>query len=108
MGPPRRALGGGGWAAAMAFSPGLRLVAITALAIGMVEPVVFQIRNHANQIVYFSPLFGGPKAAYARYDMDYWANSVLQAVKWSDQLARDLGTSIVVTGKPDQAVESDA
>ena len=24
-----------------------------------------------------------PKAAFARYDMDYWANSVLQAVKWS-------------------------
>jgi hypothetical protein len=106
--PPLTALAAGGWAAAMTFSPRARVAAVVALAIGIAEPVVFQIRNHPNQIVYFSPLFGGPKAAFARYDMDYWANSVLQAVKWSDRLARDLGTSIVVTGKPDQAVESDA
>jgi hypothetical protein len=38
----------------------------------MAEPLVFQARNHPNQIVYFSPLMGGPKSAFARYDMDYW------------------------------------
>jgi hypothetical protein len=74
----------------------------------MLEPLVFQVRNHPNQIVYFTPLMGGPKAAFARYDMDYWGNSVLQAVQWADRVARDSGVPLVLSGNPIQAVEADA
>ncbi len=105
--PPLTAMAAAGWSAVQTFDRRVRIAALAAFAIGIAEPVIFQIRNHPNQIVYFSPLVGGPRAAYLQYDMDYWANSVLQAVEWSDRLARELGTAIVVTGKPDQAVESD-
>ena len=71
------------------------------LIVGMAEPLVFQVRNHPNQIVYFSPLMGGPKNAFARYDMDYWGNSVLQAVQWADSVARASGIPLIVSGNPD-------
>jgi hypothetical protein len=106
--PPLTALAAGGWSVALSLEGRKRVAALAILAIGLLEPIVFQVRNHPNQIVYFSPVMGGPRAAFARYDMDYWGNSVLQAVEWADKLARDLGTPIVVTGKPDQNVESDA
>jgi hypothetical protein len=40
--------------------------------------------------------------------MDYWGNSVLQAVQWADRLAREIGMPIVVSGNPVQAVDADA
>ena len=66
-----------------------------------------QYPNHPNQIVYFSPLVGGPRAAFARYDMDYWGNSVLQAVEWTDRVARASGFPVIVSGNPIQAVQAD-
>jgi len=66
------------------------------------------VRNHPNQIVYFTPLMGGPKDAFARYDMDYWGNSMLQAVQWADHVARASGIPLVVSGNPIQAVDADA
>jgi hypothetical protein len=50
---------------------------------------------------------GGPKNAFARYDMDYWGNSVLQAVQWADW-SRASGIPLIVSGNPIQAVDADA
>jgi hypothetical protein len=104
--PPLVVLAAAGWSALIATRAGALAVAL--LGIGMLEPLVFQVRNHPNQIVYFTPLMGGPKAAFARYDMDYWGNSVLQAVQWADRVARDSGVPLVLSGNPIQAVEADA
>ena len=92
IGPPRRAAVAGA----------------VLLALGMAEPLLFQVRNHPNQIIYFTPLMGGPQAAFARYDMDYWGNSVLQAVEWTDRVARESGVPIIVSGNPIQAVDANA
>jgi hypothetical protein len=104
--PPIVVLAAAGWDALLR-TPARILVALV-LAAGCLEPLIFQIRNHPNQIVYFSPLTGGPRAAFARYDMDYWGNSVLQAVAWADRIAREAGVPLVISGNPIQAVEADA
>jgi hypothetical protein len=100
------ALSAAGWSALL--DTPVRMIGAALLALGLAEPLVFQVRNHPNQIVYFSPLMGGPGAAFARYDMDYWGNSVLQAVEWADAVARDAGIPLVISGNPIQAVDADA
>ena len=60
-----------------------RTMAAVALVALAAEPIVFEIRNHPNENVYFSPLAGGPRAAFGRFDMDYWGNCVLEATDWS-------------------------
>jgi hypothetical protein len=104
--PPLVALAAAGWTALI--DTRARMVALGLLVAGMAEPLIFQVRNHPNQIVYFSPLAGGPRSAFARYDMDYWGNSVLQAVEWVDAVARRSGTPLIVSGNPIQAVDADA
>ncbi|MGC4081126.1 MAG: hypothetical protein QM736_03185 [Vicinamibacterales bacterium] len=104
--PPIVALAGAGWSALL--DTRARTAGVALLAIGLVEPLAFQIRNHPNQIVYFSPLTGGPRHAFARYDMDYWGNSVLQAVQWADDVARQSGMPLIVSGNPIQAVDANA
>ncbi len=107
--PPLMVLAAAGWTAALELrQPRLRWVVAGVLSLGLLEPLVFQVRNHPNQIVYFSPLMGGPREAFARYDMDYWGNSVLQAVEWAARRADRSGFPIVVSGNPIQAVEADA
>lgn len=104
--PPLVALAAAGWSALL--DTRARTAGVVLLAIGMAEPLVFQLRNHPNQIVYFSPLMGGPRGAFARYDMDYWGNSVLQAVSWTDEVARRSGVPLIISGNPIQAVDANA
>jgi hypothetical protein len=106
--PPLTVLAGAGWSAALATSGTRRLLVIALLLLGVGEVTRFQLTNHPHQIVYFSPLVGGPRAAFARYDMDYWGNSMLEAVTWSASLASDLKRPLGVSGNPIQAVQADA
>jgi hypothetical protein len=85
-----------------------RGVAVLALAIGLVEPAWFMWRNHPNQCVYFNALVGGPRGALGRYELDYWGNSVHQAIDWVDARAREKGTRLVVSGYPPQVVRDEA
>lgn len=107
--PPLVVLAAAGWSGLLDLArPRFRLLAAAVLCLGLLEPLVFQIRNHPNQVVYFSPLAGGPRAAFARYDMDYWGNSLLEAVDWAAQLAERSGFPIIVSGNPIQVVDADA
>src|SRR5262249_34827228 len=80
--PPLVILAAAGWIAAWRAPSGWprAVVAIVASA-GVMEPAVFQWRNHPNQTAYIQPLAGGPRAAYANYDLDYWGNCLLQAMR---------------------------
>ncbi len=89
-------------------SPPLRRVALAVLALGMLEPLVFQARNHPNQSVYFNAFAGGPKGAFGRYELDYWGNSLLQGVEWAAEAARASGTKVIVSGKPHHVVRDDS
>ncbi len=45
-------------------------------------PVSWMIANHPNQCVYFNTLSGGTRAAYGKYEMDYYSNSCRAAAEW--------------------------
>jgi hypothetical protein len=81
-----------------------RIAAVT-LATGIVAIFVFLVRFHPNQGVYFNTLVGGPRGAFARYDMDYWGNCVLQAVEWGVEAARTSGVPVAMSGNPEHLVQ---
>ena len=60
----------------------LRVSFAILLAVTLLEPLHFMIRNHPNAGVYFSPLIGGVNGAWRVYETDFWGNSVRQAVEW--------------------------
>jgi hypothetical protein len=86
----------------------LRLVAAGALILGLLEPVVFQWRNHPHQAVYFNFIVGGPRGAFGRFEMDYWGVSVRDAVQWVGRTADAAGTPLVVSGHPHQIVRDES
>jgi hypothetical protein len=88
-------------------SRALRLAGAATLALGLAEPALFQLRNHPNQYVYFNALAGGPRAAFGRYELDYWGNSLFSAAGWLDAAARASGTHLVVSGRPHHVVRDD-
>jgi hypothetical protein len=70
--------------------------------------VVFDIRYHPNQGIYFNALVGGPKRAYTYYDMDYWGNCMLQAVEWGVEKAHAYGALVMLSGNPSHLVQLNA
>jgi hypothetical protein len=83
----------------------LRAGAATCLAAGLASVLMFDIRFHPNQGVYFNAVIGGPRRAFAHYDMDYWGNCVLQAVEWTVDTARATRTPLAISGTPDHLVQ---
>ena len=59
-----------------------RRLAGIGLALLLFFPAVWIVRNYPNTYVYFSPLAGGLKRAFYRYDTDYWGNSIREASQW--------------------------
>jgi hypothetical protein len=108
--PPLVLLAVGGWAGILrARQPAwLRPAAAVVLGAGIVSLGVFHARFHPNQGVYFNAIVGGPRGAFARYDMDYWGNCVLQAVEWTVDTARQARIPIAVSGTPDHLVQLDS
>jgi hypothetical protein len=78
----------------------LRRLSIAALVVGCLEPAVFMIRNHPNEVVYFNGFVGGPRGALGRFELDYWGNSVPAAVGWTADIARVAGRPLCVAGTP--------
>ena len=74
----------------------------------MAEPVVFQIRNHPNQAVYFTPAVGGPRGAFGRYDLDYWGNCILEATEWAASQAARAGMPLGVASNAWEVAAMDA
>ena len=103
-------LAAGGWMGVLRASRPLWLPRAAALLLGtgMVSLLVFHVRFHPNQGVYFNTIVGGPRGAFARYDMDYWGNCVLQAVEWGAENARSSRVAIAMSGNPDHLVQLDS
>jgi hypothetical protein len=97
--PPLVALAALGWHGLLGDTHGrARLVVALLLALGIAEPLVFQLRNHPNQVVYFQPLVGGPAGASGRFELDYWGNCLYQAEQRAGRLARDANMLVTVSG----------
>ncbi len=56
--------------------PKMRWVLSGVLAILMLLPAYWMVKNHPYQYIYFNELAGGVDAAYGRYETDYWMNSI--------------------------------
>jgi len=59
-----------------------RWIPIAVGVAGLLPAVVWTVRSHPNQYVYFNELEGGAKGAYGYYDLDYYQNSGRQAANW--------------------------
>ena len=88
--------------------PWLRRSVAALLAAGLINVLAFDVRSHPNQTVYFNELVGGPRGAFAKFDMDYWGNCILQAVAWSARTARLSDRPIAISGNPWHLVQLDA
>ena len=104
------ALAAAGWAAWLSEGnrPWVRRTVAALLAAGLVNVVAFDVRFHPNETVYFNELVGGPRGAFAKFDMDYWGNCMLEAVAWSANTARSSGRAITISGNPWHLVQLDA
>jgi hypothetical protein len=57
--------------------------ALTAIPLILfVNPIVFVIKNHPYEYLYFNELTGGTKKAYGNYEMDYYYHSTREASEW--------------------------
>lgn len=52
------------------------------LVMSIVNPVLFMFRNYPNISFYFSPLVGGVKGAFKKYEIDYYGTSSRAAIEW--------------------------
>ena len=107
--PPIAVLAAAGWDFALSLRPvQIAWAAAALLALGVAEPLAFQLRNHPNQTVYFTPVMGGPRAAFGRYEMDYWGNCMLEAVRWSATQAEQARMPVVITANAWEIAVADA
>ncbi len=68
------------------------------LVILMSLPLIFMIRNHPHQYVYFNQIIGGVERAFAKYEMDYWGHSGKHHAKW-------LGKQVTKNGQPNKKIK---
>ncbi|MDR2868510.1 MAG: tetratricopeptide repeat protein [Bacteroidales bacterium] len=48
----------------------------------LIMPILFIVKNHPYEYVYFNTLGGGTEKAYGNYEMDYYYNSTREATEW--------------------------
>jgi len=82
--PPWVVLSVLGWEAVLreVNSTGKRLFVAAILILQIAQPFSWMIRNHPHAYVYFNPLVGGINGAFARYETDYWGNSLRGCAEW--------------------------
>jgi tetratricopeptide (TPR) repeat protein len=88
-----------GWIAISSYIKSIKYKALpTNLAIALLTPaMIWTVRSHPNQYVYFNELIGGVSGAYGYYDTDYYQNTGLQAAKWIEKEIKPIpGRKIVV------------
>ncbi|WP_157976854.1 tetratricopeptide repeat protein [Taibaiella helva] len=59
-----------------------RLVPVVVAVAGLLPVMVWTVKAHPNQYVYFNELEGGPKGAFGYYDLDYYQSSGKQSAQW--------------------------
>lgn len=74
-----------------------RYLGVAVALAGLLPAVIWTVRSHPNQTVYFNELVGGVKGAYGQYETDYYQNSGLQAAQWVIRNAKaEPGRKVIV------------
>lgn len=76
------------WNTRSPFARSAGRIRVLCLGTAMIGPIAFSVRNHPNEGMYFNEFVGGPSGAFGRYEMDYWASSVHEAVRWIHENGR--------------------
>ncbi|MBS1782215.1 MAG: phospholipid carrier-dependent glycosyltransferase [Bacteroidetes bacterium] len=69
-------------------NPKLHFIPYVLAVIGLLPTVIWTVKTHPNQYVYFNALVGGIEGANGYYDTDYYQNSGLQDAQWLLQHAK--------------------
>jgi ABC-type transport system substrate-binding protein len=48
----------------------------------LISPIIWNIKNHPYQYMYFNEIIGGIKGAHGNYDIDYWNQTPREAFEW--------------------------
>lgn len=108
--PPLVILAASGWRDVIVSSqkrPVLSGVVLAGLLLGCAEPLLYIVRSHPNEVVYFNAHVRGPRGAFRRFELDYWGNSLLQASAWTAGVAQRTGVRLKVSGWPYPLVRED-
>ncbi|GHT13251.1 hypothetical protein AGMMS4956_09140 [Bacteroidia bacterium] len=58
----------------------------------LLNPIIFTIKNHPYEYVYFNRFVGGIKGAYGNYEMDYYYHSCRELSEWVQHDVQQNGT----------------
>ena len=97
--PPLFVVSALGWCWCLGALRHWRRVGVGVLALGVLEPVAFQVRNHPNQVVYFNALLGGPRNALQRFELDYWGNCHYEAMRRAAPWAKEARMVVTISGR---------
>jgi tetratricopeptide (TPR) repeat protein len=70
------------------------------LAAAFFKPLLWIVKNHPNQYVYFNEFVGGINGAYGNYETDYYSNSCRAAAEWIAQQEPNKKLSIGINNEP--------
>lgn len=90
-----------GWNTLMQSIPALKssFLSLGILALTLLHPLQYIIRNHPFEYLYYNEIEGGPSGAYSKYELDYSLNSLKQGSEWLKDYIRKnhpKGTKLVV------------
>lgn len=69
----------------------IQITAILFVTVSLIEPALFMVRNHPFYYLYFNPLVGGYRGAFANYEADYYFNTIDPAARWLNQHLKQTG-----------------
>ncbi len=55
------------------------------VALGLLSPIIFMVKNHPNEYTYYNEFVGGINGTLGKYEPDYFANAMPQALKWLNE-----------------------
>lgn len=75
----------------------LKMVPFAVALLALLPTIVWTVKAHPNQYVYFNELQGGVKGAYGYYDIDYYQNTDKQAADWIHKNVKPIpGRKVIV------------
>lgn len=75
-----------------------RLGIIVILALLSIHPVLFMVKNHPYEYLYYNQIVGGLKGAYGNYETDYYYTSQTEAAAWLIDYLKEKGQDSALVG----------
>jgi tetratricopeptide (TPR) repeat protein len=78
----------------------IQIGVVIVLGLAFTKPLVWMVKNHPNQYVYFNEFVGGINGAYGNYETDYYSNSCREAAEWIAQQEPNKKVLIGINNEP--------